>query len=169
VSIGSTPTAIAATDATGVSDVRAGNFVFFDLVMAGIGVCDVDDLALSVVVTVIGHQPDKGWVITDGGWMATSRDHQMDGHRYGLVADLAGNLLPDLTLAQANQEHGMLSIRPGSDAPLPHLRVGTRLRILPHHACATAAQHQEYRVIDNRAATGGPPPIRDTWRRVNGW
>ena len=74
VSVGSTPTAHAAEDLTGVTELRAGNYVFFDLVMAGLGVCQLDDLALSVVVTVIGHRPEYGWIITDGGWMATSRD-----------------------------------------------------------------------------------------------
>lgn len=72
VSVGSTPTAHFARDLTGVTEVRAGNFVFFDLVMAGIGVCGTDDLALSVVTTVIGHRPDRGWILTDAGWMATS-------------------------------------------------------------------------------------------------
>ncbi|AYN42801.1 DSD1 family PLP-dependent enzyme [Streptomyces dangxiongensis] len=91
VSVGSTPTAHAAEDLTGVTELRAGNYVFFDLVMAGLGVCTVDDLALSVVVTVIGHRPEYGWIITDGGWMAMSRDrgtaaqhrgyHVVDGSR----------------------------------------------------------------------------------------
>lgn len=162
VSIGSTPTAHAATDLAGVTDVRAGNFVFFDLVMHGVGVCALDDIALSVVVTVIGHQRDKRWIITDGGWMATSQDRASDG-QYGLVCDLAGDLIPDLVMGQANQEHGILSLRDGSDAGLPELPVGTRLRILPHHACATAAQHRDYRIVD------GGTTIHGTWSRVAGW
>ena len=74
VSVGSTPTALFAKDLTGVTEVRAGVFVFFDLVMAGLGVCRVDDIALSVLTTVIGHQREKGWTIVDAGWMAMSRD-----------------------------------------------------------------------------------------------
>ena len=74
VSVGSTPTAHNAADLSGVTEVRAGVFVFFDLVMAGIGVCDIGDIALSVLATVIGHQHDKGWIIVDAGWMAMSRD-----------------------------------------------------------------------------------------------
>ncbi len=46
--------------------------MFFDLVMAGINVCRIDDIALSVLATVIGHQRDKGWIIVDAGWMAMS-------------------------------------------------------------------------------------------------
>lgn len=166
VSVGSTPTAHFATDLTGVTEVRAGNFVFFDLVMAGIGVCTVDDLAISVMTTVIGHQPHKGWIMTDAGWMATSQDRgtarQPVDQAYGLVAHADGTLIPDLLMAQASQEHGILAMRPSSTAPLPDIPVGTRLRILPVHACATAAQHDRYHVL---GADGG----RTLWPRVNGW
>jgi D-serine deaminase-like pyridoxal phosphate-dependent protein len=162
VSVGSTPTALAATDLDGVTEVRAGNFVFFDLVMARVGVCTPADLALSVVVTVIGHQPDKGWIITDGGWMAMSRDRGGD-HEYGLVCDIGGEPIADLMMSQANQEHGILSLRGGSPGPLPDLPIGTRLRILPHHACATAAQHRAYQVAD------GDTTVHAVWPRVSGW
>jgi len=161
VSVGSTPTAFAATDLAGVTEVRAGTYVFFDTVMLDLGVCAVDEIAISVVVEVIGHQAAKGWILTDGGWMATSADHGGDG--YGLVADLDGEPIPGLAMTGANQEHGILAILPGSGAPLPDLPVGTRLRILPHHACATASQHREYQVVDGSQSIGA------TWPRSGGW
>jgi D-serine deaminase-like pyridoxal phosphate-dependent protein len=171
VSVGSTPTAHAAEDLTGVTELRAGNYVFFDLVMAGIGVCRIEDIALSVVVTVIGHRPEHGWIITDGGWMAMSRDRgtavQAQDQGYGLVTDLDGTLIPDLVMTAASQEHGTLTTRDG--AHLPDLPVGTRLRILPNHACATAAQHHGYHVIDSTRTTNTAPAIQDIWQRVNGW
>lgn len=130
VSVGSTPTAHAADDLTGVTELRAGNYIFFDLVMAGLDVCQVQDLALSVVVTVIGHRPEYGWIITDGGWMAMSRDRgtadQAQDQGYGLVTDLTGRLIPNLVMTGASQEHGTLTARDGAD--LPDLPVGTRLR-----------------------------------------
>lgn len=171
VSVGSTPTAHAAEDLTGVTELRAGNYVFFDLVMAGLGVCRVDDLALSVVVTVIGHRPEHGWILTDGGWMAMSRDRgtaaQAQDQGYGLVADLDGNPVPGLVMTGASQEHGTLTARDGS--PLPDLPIGTRLRVLPNHACATAAQHQGYHVVDGTRATTGAPVVQAFWSRVSGW
>ncbi|WP_338896279.1 DSD1 family PLP-dependent enzyme [Streptomyces sp. TG1A-60] len=171
VSVGSTPSAHAAEDLTGVTELRAGNYVFFDLVMAGIGVCRIEDIALSVVVTVIGHRPEYGWIVTDGGWTAMSRDRgtavQAQDQGYGLVTDLDGTLIPDLVMTAASQEHGTLTTRDG--ARLPDLPVGTRLRILPNHACATAAQHQGYHVIDSTRTTNTTPAIQDIWQRVTGW
>ncbi|MGW2419537.1 DSD1 family PLP-dependent enzyme [Streptomyces sp. NPDC001709] len=171
VSVGSTPTAHAADDLTGVTELRAGNYVFFDLVMAGLGVCRVEDIALSVVVTVIGHRPDHGWIMTDGGWMAMSRDRgtaaQPQDQGYGLVTDLAGRLIPGLVMTAASQEHGTLTARDGAD--LPHLPVGTRLRILPNHACATAAQHRGYHIVDGTGPADPAPAIETFWERVTGW
>jgi len=168
VSIGSTPTAHATRNLDGVTEVRAGVFVFFDLFQAGIGVCSIDDIALSVLTTVIGHQKDKGWIITDAGWMAMSRDRgtaeQEVDQGYGLVCGAAGNPLNDLIVIKANQEHGVIAPRPGSNADLPDLPVGTRLRILPNHACATSAQYDRYNVI----APGPEAPLK-TWRRFGGW
>jgi D-serine deaminase-like pyridoxal phosphate-dependent protein len=167
VSVGSTPTATYADDLTGVTEVRAGVFVFFDLVMAGIGVCRVEDIALSVLGTVIGHQREKGWTLIDAGWMALSRDRgtakQPVDQGYGIVCDAAGRPIADLIVSDASQEHGILSHRSGDPARMPDLPVGTLVRILPNHACATAAQYDRYRVLE------GTDRIAATWPRFSGW
>lgn len=168
VSVGSTPTAHFAEALDGVTEVRAGVFTFFDLVMAGIGICQIDDIALSVLGTVIGHQPEKGWILVDAGWMAMSRDRgtakQTVDQGYGLVCDIEGKPYGDLILSDANQEHGIISVRPGSAAPLPDLPIGTRVRILPNHACATGAQHDAYQVVRS-----GSDRIEAVWPRFSGW
>jgi D-serine deaminase-like pyridoxal phosphate-dependent protein len=166
VSVGSTPTALFAEQLAGVTEVRAGVFVFFDLVMAGLGVCSTDEIALSVLATVIGHQREKGWTLLDAGWMAMSRDRGTANQRvdqgYGLVCDLEGRPLEDFILVGANQEHGIMARRSGSAAgPLPP--VGAQVRILPNHACSTAAQFAQYQVI------GPQRTVAATWPRFNGW
>lgn len=168
VSIGSTPTALFAEHFKGITEVRAGVFTFFDLVMAGIGVCGIDEIAISVLSSVIAVQPDKGQIVIDAGWMALSRDRgtaaQPVDQGYGLVCDAYGVPIPDLIVAAANQEHGLVRVRDGSPCPLPDLKIGDLIRILPNHACATGAQHDAYQVFDveRRAATA-------VWPRFHGW
>jgi len=168
VSVGSTPTAHFAKNLDGVTEVRAGVFMFFDLVMHGIGVCSLDDIALSVVATVIGHRPEKGWILIDAGWMAMSRDRGTSRHPldqgYGLVCDIDGKPFADIIVEDASQEHGIIKVRPGSGAELPSLAIGERVRILPNHACATGAQHAAYQVVNGPART-----IAAVWPRMRGW
>ena len=168
VSMGSTPTAHNAVMLDGATEVRAGVFIFFDLVMAGIGICKVEDIAISVLATVIGHQREKGWILIDAGWMAMSQDKgtskQEVNQGYGLVCDVSGQPFDNLILADANQEHGIITVRPGSDAGLPALQIGDQVRILPNHACATGAQHQAYHVV-----RGECDLVEDEWQRFGGW
>jgi D-serine deaminase-like pyridoxal phosphate-dependent protein len=167
VSVGSTPTAHFAQDLRGVTEARAGVFVFFDLVMHGVGVCAIDDIALSVLSTVIGHQREKGWIVIDAGWTALSQDRgtsrQSVDQGYGLVCDVAGRAYGDLVVRSVNQEHGILAMREGSDSALPELGVGSLVRILPNHACATADHFECYHVLDQSRRVGA------IWPRFSGW
>ena len=167
VSIGSTPTALAARHLDGVTEVRAGVYVMFDLVMHNIGVCDLSDIALSVLTTVIGHQEEKGWAIVDAGWMAMSRDRgtqrQARDFGYGQVCTEHGDVLGDYVMSAANQEHGIVSRASAPDSSIAQrFPIGTRLRILPNHACATGAQHPEYQAI-------GDDGSAQAWPRFYGW
>jgi D-serine deaminase-like pyridoxal phosphate-dependent protein len=168
VSVGSTPTALSATQLQGVTEVRAGVYVMFDLVMANVGVCEPNNVALSVLTTVIGHQLDKGWAIVDAGWMAMSRDRgtqkQAQDYGYGQVCDASGKWIDGYVLTGANQEHGILSRADAkADADISKLfPVGSQLRILPNHACATGAQFPEYQIMQGQE-------VQATWPRFYGW
>ncbi|SAK93131.1 alanine racemase [Caballeronia temeraria] len=167
VSIGSTPTAMAATHLDGVTEVRAGVYVMLDLVMHNVGVNQTSEIALSVLTTVIGHQRAKGWAIVDAGWMAMSRDRgtqrQKQDFGYGLVCAEDGEVVGDYVMSGANQEHGIISQKGTPDYDIEaRFPIGTRLRILPNHACATGAQHPVYHAI---AADGSV----ETWPRFYGW
>jgi D-serine deaminase-like pyridoxal phosphate-dependent protein len=167
VSVGSTPTALSATQLAGVTEVRAGVYVFFDLVMSNVGVCAAQDIALSVLTTVIGHQVDKGWAIVDAGWMAMSRDRgtqkQSTDYGYGQVCDVEGRVLPGFIMEQANQEHGIIALSTGKDLDIAkRFPVGSQLRVLPNHACATGAQFPDYVAVEGQQ-------VRATWPRFYGW
>ncbi|MBW8720142.1 MAG: alanine racemase, partial [Variovorax paradoxus] len=167
VSVGSTPTALEAASLDGVTELRAGVYVFFDLVMRNVGVCRTEDIALSVLTTVIGHQADKGWAIVDAGWMAMSRDRgtgkQQRDYGYGQVCTVDGVPIEGYLLSAVNQEHGILS-REGTADPdiVARFPAGTRLRILPNHACATGAQFPAYQALAEDGTV-------QTWERFHGW
>jgi len=168
VSIGSTPTALSAQRLHGVTEVRAGVYVFFDLVMAGVGVCSEEDIALSVLTTVIGHQVERGWVLVDAGWMAMSRDRgtqsQPVDQGYGLVCGLDGQALNGWLMRAANQEHGIIGRRDGQvpDDLEQRFPLGSKWRVLPNHACATGAQHELYALVDGST-------VQSRWPRFGGW
>lgn len=170
VSAGSTPTAIRARDLSGLTEIRPGVYMFFDLAQYALGVCDWRDIAISVLATVIGHQPAHGRLIIDAGGLALSKDQsaaaRLPATGYGWILDAAGDeRIGDLHVAIADQEHGYVE---GTDIPYDRLPVGSQVRVLPNHACMTAAAYDRYFVV-----RGGEGPDReqvvDAWGRITGW
>lgn len=165
VSIGSTPTVAFAEDLTGVTEVRAGVYMPFDLDQMSRGVCQPEDLALSVLATVIGHNREAGRILIDAGGLALSKDISAHANLpnvgYGLVVDPeTAAPLEGLAVNGASQEHGKIDIAdPEWYARLP---VGAQVRVLPNHACFTAAAYPGYRLLQDGRLNG-------QWTRVNGW
>ena len=168
VSVGSTPTFFAADDWTGVTEVRAGVYATGDLFMANNGVLAIEEIALSVLATVIGHR-DDGALVLDAGWSALSRDRstasQARDFAYGLVCDATGRPLAGGTVlvTALNQEHGLVRSVAGRALSKADYPIGTRLRILPNHACATAACHGVVHFVDAAGRLAGREP------RITGW
>jgi D-serine deaminase-like pyridoxal phosphate-dependent protein len=156
VSTGSTPTCRRGEHFEGVTEVRPGNYALFDLHQAAIGACELDEIALEVLATVIGVYSDR--VVLDAGALALSKDPGAShaGLRgYGLVMDLQRRELP-LELSSLSQEHGIATGDPGGLEP------GDRVRILPNHSCLVTALHPE--LVGHR---GGRVEAR--WQPVRGW
>lgn len=153
-SVGATPTAMFGTNFTGVTEARPGVYMFMDVFQAQIGCCALDDIALSVLTSVIGIHQDPDRILIDAGALALSLDCSTslqsgkgDPDRYcgyGLVCDMEGRLLPDLYVEKLHQEHGFIASRNPARTPLPALSIGEKLRILPIHACMTAAGWSHY-------------------------
>jgi len=168
VSVGSTPTALFAKDLTGVTEMRPGNFVFFDLFQAGLGTCGLQDIAVSVLATVVSHHPARNHVLIDAGGLALSKDtganKNVPGTGYGRVCRPEAALpLDGMNIHDVHQEHGLLG---GPEAPPVDFAAyppGSRLRVLPNHSCMTGAMYDRYYVTD-----GGHEIVAE-WDRVNGW
>jgi D-serine deaminase-like pyridoxal phosphate-dependent protein len=164
VSVGSTPTALFAADLAGVSELRAGVYTVFDMDQQSRGVCDIDEIALSVLSSVIGHNKAAGKILLDAGGLALSKDRSADHFRpevgYGQLCRLDGSTIDDLYVTSVSQEHGHVRVRDESDYSL--FPIGSQLRILPVHACMTAAAYDFFNLIEDGV-------ICDRWDRVNGW
>ena len=167
VSVGSTPSVHYARTLDGVTEARVGVYAFGDLVQAELGTCAIEDIAISVLASVIGQSRSHGRVLTDAGFLALSRDRGTSDFPidwgYGAVCDAkSGKLIEGVRVESANQEHGMITARTG-ELDWSGFPIGSRVRILPNHACATAAAYDRYFV------TNGDELITDVWGRVNGW
>jgi D-serine deaminase-like pyridoxal phosphate-dependent protein len=163
VSMGSSPTALHARHLDGVTEVRAGVYMFGDLFQAEIGTHDVDAIALTVLTSVIGRR--VGRLVVDAGGLALSKDRSTaDAPRdygFGLVFDLAGQRSHgEAIVRRAYQEHGVVEADPAHPLDLP---IGAKLRIAPNHTCMTAAAHDRYFVVE------GNDEVVAIWPRVNGW
>lgn len=167
VSVGSTPTMIHAASAVGITEVRAGVYMAGDLVQAALGSLNVDDIAFSVLATVISMRRERRQIVLDVGGLALSKDRgtQATAHDYGygLVTDSFGNrVFGELTIHEVHQEHGEIINVP--DAVLDQLRIGSKVRILPNHVCMTAAMYDQLLVVDSDEQV-----VQAVWGRTNGW
>jgi len=168
VSYGSSPGTYFARALDGVTESRAGVYVFQDLFQAGIGACDVSDIALWCTATVTGQKAAQNRLIIDAGGLALSKDVSTRGKAfdagYGLVCEIdSGDLIPDLYVSSVSQEVALITTRSGEALPLSRFPVGSKLRILPNHSCFTAAAHEQYHVVQ------GGDEVVARWGRVNGW
>jgi len=163
-SVGSSATVVRSGELDGITEVRAGVFMFWDLFQSNLGVCSIEDIAMSVWCTVISHRPDKGWLIVDAGGLALSKDRGTSGqakdYGFGWVCDANGEPISTYLVDKANQEHGIISNHDGK-VDFDRFPIGTRLRILPNHACMTAAAHTHYHALIDEQC--------ETWPRINGW
>ena len=165
VSAGSTPTAVHGDNFDGLTEMRPGVFVFFDLDQLARNACTREDLALSVLASVIAHNRHIGQIVIDAGALALSKDISANARwpqvGYGSLCDAATMApLERLNVAKVSQEHGVIPVDDESDyARLP---VGSLVRVLPNHACITAAAYDRYHIVDGIK-------VIDEWDRINGW
>jgi len=159
VSVGSTPTAVHAPDWQGISEIRPGNYAFFDKFQADVGACTLEQAAATVLTTVVAHYPQHNQMLIDAGALALSKDpgaiHLDEEIIYGAVLGY-----PFLKIFSISQEHGLIT----SEAPIvfDNFPVGSLLQIIPNHACLTAALFPKYHVVEKNR-------VVDEWLPMRGW
>jgi len=167
VSMGSTPTVTFAENFEGVTEVRAGVYVFQDMMMEALGVCTTSDIAISVLATIISHKKDQNRILVDAGGFALSSDpgkkNDLGNTHFGKVcSEDACAPYKNLWIDSTNQEHGLISLD-HSNLSFDNFPIGSRIRILPNHACMTAGAYDGYHVLD------GGDTIATYWERCNRW
>ena len=162
VSVGSTPAMAAAQDLTGVTEARPGNYVFYDRTMVLIGCCEPADVGVTVLATVVSHQPGATHFVVDAGALELSKDPGPAHVAPQAMGAVRG--APELTVATLSQEHGL--IRAESPAALDgRFTVGTQVEIIPNHSCLTVPLFDEYHVI---RGTGDGRREVDRWKVERG-
>lgn len=147
ICVGSTPTLWAQENFNGLTEIKPGNYVFNDLTQKNIGIVEWNQLALTIVTTVVSI--NDTYMIVDAGSKSLTSDagaHGTQGTQgYGLA--FKQNDDPDdhsgLTVEKLSEEHGWINHKGN---PLP---IGTRLTIYPNHACPVVNLFDEMHVFEN--------------------
>jgi D-serine deaminase-like pyridoxal phosphate-dependent protein len=147
VSVGSTPTAPYAAQVKGVTEIRPGNYVFFDSSQLALHSCTPDDVALTILATVVVKHP--GRLVFDAGSKAMSSD------RLGPNATTYGEVrnCPHLEIWRLSEEHA--GVRPRGEGPLPE--IGDKVEIIPNHACVVMNLHDKFYALRGDQVIGEFP------------
>lgn len=122
---GSTLSSYHADCLQGITESRAGNYIFGDMNDVHVGVYTPNDCALTVCATVISL-PLPGHATIDAGTKALTSDTSLTGNGYGYIL---GH--PEIKIEKLNEEHGFLRYDPATC----RLAIGDRLEIVPNHCC----------------------------------
>jgi D-serine deaminase-like pyridoxal phosphate-dependent protein len=166
VSIGSTPTMSVTENLRGIDEIRPGNYVFYDYTQVMLESCSVADCALTVLSSVISHQPGASHFIIDAGALALSKDpgpvHISNDMDTGIIFEDYDRkrLQAHVHVKTLSQEHGKVLISESLDQG-GQFKVGDKVRILEHHSCLTAANFDYYYVVRDHE-------VVDRWKILRG-
>jgi len=141
VSVGSTPTTPYAVLVPGVTEVRPGTYVFFDRMTTNTGTSSPDEIALSILATVVSR-PASDIAVVDAGSKTFCGDvipEKAGLEGYAVTTDGHNGIVVSM-----NEEHGIVRLAPGF-AP----EVGDKLTFFPNHVCTTVNLSDEIVVMQN--------------------
>lgn len=138
ISSGGTPNIANLGKISGVTEHRAGTYVFNDRMMLAAGAATLDDCALHVVATVVSRAGPERGIVDAGSKTLTSDIGGLQGH--GLILEH-----PQARIAKFAEEHGFLDLAACNDRP----QVGDVVRIVPNHVCVVV------NMLDRLVATRG--------------
>ena len=140
LSCGSTPTAEAAANVEGVTELQPGNYIFYDLMQVEEGSASLRDCAQRILTTVISS-PSANRCVVDAGSKAFVHDHgkfpRILGNAKGIPIDI-------------HEEH--LTLRTGTK-----FRIGDKIQFIPYHACTATNMFDQVRIVKADTVTATWP------------
>ena len=153
-----TPSARYSLEQDGLTEYRAGNYVYFDRTQVGLGAAALDDCALTVLATVVS-KPVDGRIVLDAGAKALAADAArgftpLPGHAT-VLRDLHGATDPDedLIVERLSEEHATVRAASGRTP----LEPGDRVRLVPNHSCVVSNLVDRAWITDAGAVLGEMP------------
>jgi D-serine deaminase-like pyridoxal phosphate-dependent protein len=151
ISVGATPTLRFSAGQHGVTELRPGNYVYFDRTQVALGAASLDDCALTVLATVVSKHP--GRIILDSG-SKTLTNEQARGISpaagYGAILagdsdglDYAREIDDALTIERLSEEHATVRVNGTT-----RLEPGDRVRVVPNHSCVVSNLVDVVRLVD---------------------
>lgn len=147
ISYGDTPSLSSMEEFSELDEIRPGNFVFYDLMQKNLGVCQYEDIALSIACPVVSKSIERNECVIYGGAVHLSKESSVNIFNqisYGQIIGINDQNLStqeEIHVSSLSQEHGIISM------PKKHLdqvKIGDVLRVLPIHSCLTANLHSSY-------------------------
>jgi D-serine deaminase-like pyridoxal phosphate-dependent protein len=146
VSVGATPTFRYSVDQDGITELRPGNYVYFDRTQIGLGAASLSDCALTVLATVVS-KPSPDRIILDCGSKTLTTDAARgftSPSGYGALLTDDGSALDEgFSIERLSEEHATVRVLGAT-----HLEPGARVRVLPNHACVVVNMVDEVQLIE---------------------
>lgn len=135
-SVGSTPTFKTSGKVKGITEIRPGNAIFFDMVQVGLNVSSIEQCALTVVSTV--GSKHEGHLVIDAGSKTLNLDRGAHGNEnivgYGYIKEH-----PELVIDRLSEEHGIIPYEKEID-----LNITDTITVIPNHACTVVNLFNNY-------------------------
>jgi D-serine deaminase-like pyridoxal phosphate-dependent protein len=152
LSTGDTPSCSVCDDLSDSTEIRPGNFVFYDVQQLLIGSCQADQISAALACPVVAKHPERHELVIHGGAVHLSKDNFIEGGltKFGLVAfpTISGWSKPveGAYVARLSQEHGILHFENG----IEKINIGDILCILPAHVCLTVVLMRNFLTLDGK-------------------
>jgi D-serine deaminase-like pyridoxal phosphate-dependent protein len=144
ISVGATPTLRFSATERGVTELRPGNYVYFDRTQVTLGSASLDDCALTVLATVVS-KPSADRIILDSGSKTLSSDLAPHVQGYGVVLTRDGSAIDEsLSIERLSEEHATVIVRGGTP-----LEPGDLVHILPNHSCVVSNLVDQIRLVED--------------------